>query len=313
MLQYEGILLCRKPYGMTSHDIIYELRKTIGQKKIGHTGTLDPRATGLLVICLGRATKIAQFLIETDKTYEAEILLGQRSPTMDSEGLDPNEPGQPVPDMNELQMQEVLDTFKGRIVQQVPAYSAVKVGGQRMYKMARKGVAVEAPEREVEIGNITLKKLDLPTVRFVVSCSKGTYVRALADAIGQRIGCGAYLKGLIRTRVGRFELADSLSLSEIKHYRDAGSLKRHVIPIETVLPFPSIQVNKTFSQVIISGRSPELKDIVDISGDFNAEDLISLRDHTGRVMAVGRAEVDSAQLHSDYKGKQFFTYIRVLN
>ncbi len=313
MLQYEGILLCRKPYGMTSHDIIHELRLTVGQKKIGHTGTLDPRATGLLVICLGRATKIAQFLSETDKTYEAEICLGQRSSTMDGEGLDLNEPIKPIPELDDAGMQDVLDTFKGRITQRVPSYSAVKIGGQRMYKLARKGVAVEAPEREVEIGNITLKEMELPTVRFTVSCSKGTYVRALADDIGQRIGCGAYLKGLVRTRVGRFELTDALSLTEIKHYRDAGSLKRHVLPIETVLPFPSVQVNKSFAPAIITGRAPEFKDVVDISERFNTGDLLSICDHTGRVMAVGRAEIDSVHLHREYKGKQFFTYIRVLN
>jgi len=312
MAQYDGILLCSKPFGMTSHAVVSNLRQIIGQEKIGHTGTLDPRATGLLIICLGRATKIAQFLSDMDKSYEAEIKLGERSSTYDSEGIFEDTEPQSIPELTEDIIRDILLEFKGKIKPRVPAFSAIKVDGQRLYKMARRGKAVERPEREIEIKDIALIKMDLPFVYCHVSCSKGTYIRALANDIGERIGCGAYLSNLTRTRIGDYTLDEALTLSEIKYYREAGVLKRHVRQIESVLPFPSLQVDEKFSPGIVSGRSPRVKDIVDISGSFHAEELVALRDHTGKVMAIGRTRIGSDDLR-DYKGKAFFTYLRVLN
>ena len=313
MIQYEGILLCDKPFGLSSHDVINELRNITGQKKIGHTGTLDPRATGLLVICLGRATKVAQFLSDMGKTYQAEIMLGVRSRTMDGDGIDPNLPASPVPALTEDDISKVLNTFLGKTIQRVPAYSAVKINGQRLYKLARKNISVETPEREIEIKNIQLTRMTLPIIEITVSCSKGVYIRTLADDIGQKIGCGAYLKNLIRTEVGPFQLKDALTLNEIGHYRQAGLLKRRLLSIESILPFPSIQVDEEFSPAIISGRQPRVKNLIDISGDFGVEDYISLRDHNGRIMAIGKAMVNSVELKDNYKEKNFFTYVRVLN
>ncbi|UCD16949.1 MAG: tRNA pseudouridine(55) synthase TruB, partial [Candidatus Zixiibacteriota bacterium] len=277
------------------------------------TGTLDPRATGLLVICLGRATKIAQFLADTDKTYEAEIRLGMASETYDEEGIDPTISAKPVPDLAEHEVRDILGKFKGKILQRVPAYSAVRVGGQRLYKLARQRTAVEIPEREIEIEDIRLTRLDLPSIFFTVTCSKGTYVRTLANDIGERIGCGAYLKELSRTRVGPFTLDEAISLNEIRHYRQAGSLKRHIKPIEEVLPFPSIQVKEHFTPFIISGRSPRLKDISEVEGEFSTDDMVCLKDHTGRVAAVGKARIGSEKLKEDHDIKHFFAYVRVLN
>jgi tRNA pseudouridine55 synthase len=312
MVQYDGILLCNKPYGISSHDVISNLRQIIGQKRIGHTGTLDPRATGLLLICLGRATKIAQFLADVNKTYEAEIKLGIRSRTFDSEGIMEDEPPRPVPVLTESEVVSILAEFKGAIKQKVPVYSAVKVGGRRLYKVAREGKTVDTPERDIEIIDIGLTKLSLPVIGFNVCCSKGTYIRALANDIGERIGCGAYLSRLNRTRIGNFILKDALNLNEIKYYRQAGILKRYLKPIESILPFPFIRVNETFSSHIIAGRSPKLKDIAEICGEFRTDDYVSLMDHNGLIMAVGKAEVDSAEL-KEATEKAFFTYVRVLN
>jgi tRNA pseudouridine55 synthase len=312
MIQYDGILLCRKPFGISSHEVINRLRQIIGQKKIGHTGTLDPRATGLLVICLGRATKVAQFMEDMDKSYDAEIRLGISSSTFDEEGVADEDQAKPVPELTEEQVAGILSDFKGRIKQKVPAYSAAKVDGRRLYKLARLGREVDTPEREVEIKEIALTELDLPFIRCRVSCSKGTYIRTLANDIGEKIGCGGYLSKLSRTRVGCFALADALSLNEIRHYREAGVLKRYIRPIESILQFPYLKVTEEFSRWIVAGRSPRLKDIADINGDFEPDDLVSLKDHTGRIMAVGRAIVGSADLGGN-QGKNFFTYVRVLN
>lgn len=312
MIQYEGILLCEKPYGISSHKVVNILRETIGQKRIGHTGTLDPRATGLLVICIGRATKIAQFLSGTDKIYEMEIKLGARSSTYDSEGIIEDSNPQLVPDLTRDEVLNILAEFKGKIKQRVPAHSAVKVGGQRLYKLARQGKEVVTPEREIEIKDIELKKLELPYIYCNVSCSKGTYMRTLANDIGQRIGCGAYLSQLCRTGVGDFTLGEALNLNEIRYYREAGTLKRYILPIEKVLQFPSVRVSEKFSPHVISGQSPRPDDIVDISNGFNADEYISLKNYAGKIMAVGKSDISSADL-KHHGERSFFTYVRVLN
>jgi len=312
MVQYDGILLCDKPFGMTSHRVIDVLRKTIGQKKIGHTGTLDPRATGLLLICLGRATKISQFLGDMDKAYDADITLGIRSSTFDSEGLINEESPDPVPELSRLEIENILSEFKGIIKQKVPVFSAVKVGGQKLYKLARKGKEVDPPEKEIEIKDIELKDINLPIISCRVVCSKGTYIRSLANDIGEKIGCGAYLSKLSRTRIGPFELKDALSLTEIKHYREAGVLKRNIVPIEEVIDYPALNMDENFSSAIVSGRPPKKENVVNIEGAFEAGELISLKDISGRVMAIGKSEISSEKL-KNYDGNNFFKYIRVLN
>lgn len=311
MVQYDGILLCRKPYKMSSHDVINSLRRAIGQKKIGHTGTLDPRATGLLIICLGRATKISQFLTDMNKTYEVEITLGQRSSTYDSEGL-LNEPAQPVPKLSSDDVKSILAEFQGLIKQKVPMYSAVKVGGKRLYKLARMGKEVDTPEREIEIEKIELIELNLPLIRCRVTCSKGTYIRTLAHDIGEKIGCGGYLSALLRTRVGDFLLDDALTIKEVKHFREAGVLKRHIRPIESILKYPAVKVAEEFTKYVISGKIPSYNDITAVTGEFEANEYISLADNSGRIMAVCKSQISSEELESGNKS-DFFTYIRVLN
>nr|MBN2277934.1 tRNA pseudouridine(55) synthase TruB [candidate division Zixibacteria bacterium] len=312
MIQYDGILLCDKPYGMTSHRVIDILRQTIGQKKIGHTGTLDPRAIGLLLICLGRATKISQFLGDLDKTYEAEITLGVRSSTYDSEGIIPDENPKPVPSLTSNEIEKILSEFKGLIRQKVPAFSAVKVDGQKLYKLARKGKKINPPEKEIEIKDISLTRWISPLITCRVTCSKGTYIRSLANDIGEKIGCGAYLSRLSRTRIGTYGLKEALTLTEIKHYREAGALKKHLRPIEDVLSYPSLKTDETFSAGIVSGRPLHRANIIEFQGDFEAGQLICLKDHGGRIMAVGKSDINSGELRN-HDGANFFNYVRVLN
>jgi tRNA pseudouridine55 synthase len=311
MAKYDGILLCNKPYRMSSHDVINNLRRITGQKKIGHTGTLDPRATGLLVICMGRATKISQFLTDWDKTYEVEITLGQNSTTYDSEGL-LDSPMQSVPELTEDDVENILSDFRGSIKQKVPIYSAVKVAGKRLYRWAREGRDVETPERTIDIKELVLLSIDLPVIKCKVRCSKGTYIRTLAHDIGNKIGCGGYLSKLCRVKTGEYDLANALTLKEVQHLFDAGSLKRHIIPIESVLEYPSIKVAEEFSSYIISGRSPQLKDIINVEGTFKTNDYISLKDHSGRIMAIGKAMANSDAFKNN-EIKNIFSYIRVLN
>ena len=188
MDRYNGILPVYKSVGITSHDLIDRLRGIVGQKRIGHTGTLDPQADGLMLICLGRATKLTQFFTEWDKGYRAKITFGQSSDTMDGAGIMSDPAGVPALDRN--QIETVLRRFTGKIIQKVPLYSAVKVGGRELHKYARAGVAVESPEREVEVYAIDLLNIELPSITIHVRCSKGTYIRVLADDIGRQVGCG---------------------------------------------------------------------------------------------------------------------------
>ncbi len=312
MIKYEGLLLCDKPFGVTSHDVISRLRQTLGQKKIGHIGTLDPRATGLLVICLERATKIAQFLDDLDKAYEAQITLGLRSRTFDSEGIMKDDIPAPVPKLSEAGIRNILETFKGKITQKVPAHSAVKVGGERLYQKARRGEEVTTPEREIEIKELEFSKQEENRIDFRVVCSKGTYIRSLANDIGDKIGCGAYLSRLRRTQVGPFSVDQALTLGQVKNYREAGALKRFIIPIEKALLFPALKIKPEFEPFVLSGKTPEREDILQVEGEFSPQDFICLKDSSGRIMAVGTSDVNSVELEL-IKGKPFFKYVRVLN
>jgi tRNA pseudouridine55 synthase len=199
---WNGILMVDKPPGMTSHDVVAKVRYFIGQRGVGHTGTLDPRATGLLVMCLGRATKIVQFISNFDKTYIADICFGRTSTTYDAEGLDDSVPVGEVPELSDDRLNGLLAEHTGKVRQVVPAYSAVKVRGVPLHRSARRGEEVELPEREVEFKSLRLLSYHAPYMRIELTCSKGAYVRSLAHDMGSRLGCGAYLAELRRTMVG---------------------------------------------------------------------------------------------------------------
>jgi tRNA pseudouridine55 synthase len=309
---YYGVLLYDKPSGVSSHEAVMDVRRTLNQRRVGHTGTLDPQAEGLLVLCLGKATKIARFISEFDKTYEAEIFLGCRSTTYDSEGVEPDSVTAPVPDLSEYEIRELLSGYCGKIKQKVPIYSAVHVGGRRLYELARSGAPVEPPEREIEIKQIQFIGYDKPRLRLRVTCSRGTYIRSLAHDIGEKIGCGAYLSWLRRTAVGGLNLNDALQLSQVKQYHEAGTLDKYLLTYHEVLPYPTVTVKEESTGRVTTGQVLTAKDIAALHGDFSAGDRLLLQDAEGEVLAVVKAEIPSAAF-GQARNERLFSYERVLN
>lgn len=201
-----GIINVYKEKGFTSHDVVAKLRGIVGQKKIGHTGTLDPDATGVLPVCLGKATKLCDLLTDKNKTYEAVLLLGKTTDTQDITGEVLEEKSTEA--LTEEKVREAIEGFIGDYEQIPPMYSALKVNGKKLYELAREGKVIERKARLVKILDIQILEIDLPKVRMEVSCSKGTYIRTLCHDIGEKLGCGGCMESLIRTRVSTFRIEE---------------------------------------------------------------------------------------------------------
>ena len=229
---FDGVLLVDKPPKLTSHDVVDRLRRHFGFRKVGHCGTLDPAATGLLVIVLERATKLQANLMIEDKTYEGVMELGIATDSQDADGAVIAE--KPVPLLTEADLEAVLAKFRGDLQQIPPMVSAIKHQGTPLYKLARKGQTVEREPRLVHIYDLRMLKLELPHVHLRVACSKGTYVRTLCHDIGEMLGCGAHLAGLRRTRSGRFDVKDAKPLDELLQLKRE-QLQPLVIPILKLL------------------------------------------------------------------------------
>ncbi len=226
---YHGIINVYKERGFTSHDVVAKLRGILGQKKIGHTGTLDPEAEGVLPVCLGTATKLCEFMNMQDKCYETVMLLGVVTDTQDVWG---KVLARQQPDLQAEQVRDGIAGFVGPYAQIPPMYSALKVKGKKLYELARAGVEIERSPREVCIHSIQIHEMQLPRVRMEIVCSKGTYIRTLCHDIGQRLGCGACMEELVRMRTGRFTLQDSHRLDEIEQCMSAGSIRQMIYPTE---------------------------------------------------------------------------------
>lgn len=228
---YNGIINVYKEKGFTSHDVVAKMRGICGQKKIGHTGTLDPDAEGVLPVCLGNATKVCDLLTDRSKTYLATMHLGIVTDTQDMTGtvLSTSEKFPKV-----AQIEEVIASYVGEYDQIPPMYSALKVNGKKLYELAREGKVIERKARRVEILEIVIEEIKLPFVKMRVSCSKGTYIRTLCHDIGQDLGCGACMEYLLRSRVGEFELSDAIKLSKLQIKKDAGTLEESVIAVDQI-------------------------------------------------------------------------------
>jgi tRNA pseudouridine55 synthase len=213
-----GLLIIDKPQGISSHDCVYRARRATKIKQIGHAGTLDPMATGVLVLCIGKATRLSEYLLGEDKTYEGHIKLGQRTNTDDAEGEVIET--RPVPEINEETLARVQQAFSGEIMQVPPQFSAIKREGQRAYALARKGESVELAARRMTIYELRLTILDVETLHIQVKCSAGTYIRSLARDMGEMLGCGGHLTMLRRTQAGAFSLADALPLNAIDQWAE---------------------------------------------------------------------------------------------
>ncbi|MGN0298680.1 MAG: tRNA pseudouridine(55) synthase TruB [Lachnospiraceae bacterium] len=228
-----GVMNVYKEKGFTSHDVVAKLRGILHMKKIGHTGTLDPDAEGVLPVCLGSGTKLCDMLTDKSKTYRAVLLLGAETDTQDISGKILSE--SPVI-CGEEEVQAAIESFVGEYEQIPPMYSALKVNGKKLYELAREGKVIERKARKVEISNIIIEKIELPYVTMSVSCSKGTYIRTLCHDIGAKLGCGGCMAQLIRTRVGVFYLEDAKTLKEIEEFRNNNQLDELVTPVWEMFP-----------------------------------------------------------------------------
>ena len=230
----DGILLINKPQDFTSFDVVAVIRKLIKTKKVGHAGTLDPMATGVLPILIGKATKFQDLLLNKSKEYKASFKLGIETDTQDITGKILSESF--VPHLENEDIKTALIFFKGKIEQVPPMYSAIKQDGQRLYNLARKGIKVSRKKRLIEIKSIELLGYDPKSneISILVNCSKGTYIRTLVCDIGEKLGCKATLTSLLRTKSGKFELKDCITLDEAKSFHENNTLENHIIPIEKI-------------------------------------------------------------------------------
>ena len=240
----DGIIIINKPKGYTSHDVVNIVKKKLNISKVGHTGTLDPNATGVLPILIGKATKISKYLIEHNKTYIAELALGEKSSTGDIEGEIIEK--QELPNLEEHQIKQVLESFIGKQMQTPPIYSAIKINGKKAYEYARSGQTIELKPREIEIMDISLVNFEKGSITFKVKCSKGTYIRVLCEDIARKLGTVGLMKELCRTRVNEFNIEQSTDLKELK--------ATDLINIEEIfIKKPKIELNNKQAQLFLNG------------------------------------------------------------
>lgn len=262
----EGIIPLYKPKGMTSHDCVFKLRKILKMKRIGHTGTLDPDVTGVLPICIGRATKVAEYITDAGKVYEGEVTVGVATTTEDASGeIIAKKPIERNITLNEIQ--DIFNQLTGSITQTPPMYSAVKVNGKKLYEYARQGIEVERPSRTVQIYSLEL--LNTPiyhsnetvSFRFSVACSKGTYIRTLAVTIGELMGYPAHMSDLCRIQSASFSLKDCVTFEDIERKSDNGELADILYPIETALThLPKHIINDKMAEKVKNGAILSIPD-----------------------------------------------------
>jgi len=307
-----GVVIVDKPAGITSHDVVDRVRILLGVKKAGHTGTLDPLATGVLPVCVGEATKIAAFLAGDDKVYEATMRLGIRTDTQDMTGTVLAEQ---EPRVAEADIRSVLASFTGRITQIAPRYSAVKVRGKALYKWARKGIDVESPAREVEIREIVLRGIETPRVRFAVTCSKGTYIRTLCADAGERLGCGAALEGLRRTRSGPFRIEDAVRIEGDGDETIRAAMAGSLIPLRKALPgIGDILIPASLEQKLVKGHQPDMEGLAGLQiPSLAAGDVVKFVSAEGRLVALARMLVSTGEIASLAPGVQAARILRVFN
>ncbi len=313
-----GVLLVDKPTGMTSHDVVDVVRRLCGIRQIGHTGTLDPAASGLLILLLGRAAKIASYLSALPKSYLAQVHFGQVSETGDSEGQlstsgDPSLVSGP-------NLAEILRGIVGEITQKVPAYAAVRSGGRRRYDLARSGQDVPLLERRVTIHSADLISCLTPVAEVRICCSSGTYIRSLAEMLGEMMGCGAYLDGLRREAVGPWSVTQAFTLDQLTvllnrqaSTRLVGTADLSILrPIEEFLRFPRITLSEACVSAVLTGPPLRANSVMDIQGKFVSGETVTLCDANGHVLAVATARFDSCLWPDACPQNELFRYQRVL-
>ena len=279
-----GILNVYKEKGYTSHDVVAKLRGIVGQKKIGHTGTLDPDATGVLPVCLGKATKVCDLLTDKDKTYRAILRLGITTDTQDVSGqvIKERDPR----GLKEEEVRQAILSFVGAYEQVPPMYSALKVNGKKLYELAREGKTVERKSRPVHIHEIQIQEMNLPRVEFTVTCSKGTYIRTLCHDVGEKLGVGGCMEELERIAVGRFHLRNALTLKEIQEMKEEGTLEEVLRPVDSVfLQYPKMQVKASCESLAFNGN-PLPKKGVEVFEGAKEDQIFRLYTESGEFLAL---------------------------
>lgn len=277
----DGVLNINKPSGWTSHDVVQKVRGILKERRVGHTGTLDPLATGVLVLCVGKATRIAQYLEAQQKEYRAVMKLGVMTDTLDADGRVLETRNYVPPSREEIL--SVMRSFTGTIMQQPPVYSALKVAGVPSYKLARQGKQVELKPRPVTIGSLELTSYEDPFAGFTVSCSKGLYVRSLCADIGTALGTGAHLVSLARTRSGRFTLDEAVAIDRLGALAAEGNVDKALVTLDSALAdFPLVEVGASEAQMVSHGNQ--------ISWGEAAEEgrLVRVHHPGGSLLAVAR-------------------------
>ena len=284
-----GLIIVRKEKGYTSNDVVQILRGILKQKKIGHTGTLDPDAEGVLPVCLGHGTKLVEMLTAQEKEYEAVMRLGLTTDTQDISG---KVTGTDSSVVTEDMLSNAAAAFTGEYMQTPPMYSAVKIGGQKLYEIARKGKEIDRPARQVMIYSLELTGFAYPDASIRVCCSKGTYIRTLCHDIGQRLGCGACMTALVRTRSGRFTLDGALTLEEIKALVSDDTIMTHILSLEELLSeYPALKVqSETAHRMLRNGNKLLTAELIPNGHDEMLKDsqLVRIYDGDGILTAVYR-------------------------
>lgn len=297
-----GVINVYKEPGYTSHDVVAKLRGILKQKKIGHMGTLDPDAVGVLPVCLGKATKLCNILAEKDKTYIATLLLGMETNTQDTTGEVTKQASKEQ--METLTEEKVFDTAKsfiGDYEQIPPMFSAIKIGGQKLYNLARRGEVIERPARHCKILDLTVTNMNLPRVDMHVTCSKGTYIRTLCHDIGEKLGVGGCMEHLVRSKVERFKVEDSITLSQIEEYRDKGTLEEYIVPVDEMLD--------GFSKCIVSDNAGKLVYNGNIFTSGNT--LLKMNHEDGQTVRVYTHDGKFIGLYMFHGDKQIYKPVKI--
>ncbi len=280
-----GVLLLDKPTGMTSHDVVDRVRRVAQIRRVGHTGTLDPSATGLLILCVGEATRLSEFLTGMDKVYEGEMLFGTITDSYDLDGTVVE--ARPVPaDLSREAIQAACSAMTGDILQVPPMVSALKVGGQRLYKLARKGEVIEREPRPVTVHEFDILDFDSPRARFRVRCTRGTYARSLVHDVGLALNCGATLSALRRTSVGRHSVQNAHTLEALD---SPNAVAEALIPVENALDLPEARVKSHREKYVRSGGPIECHDLENAVCPIE-RGWLQLKSHTGRLLALAEVE-----------------------
>jgi tRNA pseudouridine55 synthase len=306
-----GVIIIDKPMGKTSHDVVLDVKRAMGAKKAGHTGTLDPLATGVLPICVNEGTKIAGLFVQDDKEYLATMLLGVKTDTYDVDGkiIEEKEPLIETEDII-----KALSSFVGTIRQSPPPYSAVKYHGKPLYRWARKGIDVTVPPRTVEIRELSIEEVNLPYVTFRVTCSKGAYIRSLCFEVGEMLGCGACLAALRRTKSGCYSEDAALSLAEIGEEDQKETLLARLISLADALPdLAAIQIDKPMAEKIKQGYQPRVEALLSYHIPFLAAGDMLRFIHDRRLVAIAKMLHPSDHLPALDGQEQAVRILRVFN